>query len=290
MPKLIALFSTLLTLCLWDLAHAQADNMGAENDKVHVSTIADVSAIQAGKPFWVGFKFTIDPGWHIYWTNPGTSGLATQVKLTLPEGFTAGELQFPIPQRLVHPGDEVNYAYENEVVLLMQITPPKNLPVGKSEKIDGRATWLVCKEDCMPGSGSVSIELPVADSAKPANEDLFKEWTAKLPVENEAEYIASYKTQSSIKDGNGNASIKITWKKIPGDIQFIPGAMETGDLSDVKIAADGNDSTITFNIKNKADLTPITGLVTFTKPDGTKSALVVGILLGGRVTAPTLPK
>jgi len=272
MNKSIALLSALLTLCLSAAAFAQAGN-----DKVQATAIANVSAVQAGKPFWMGFKFTIEPGWHIYWKNPGDSGLATEVKLTLPNGFIAGELQFPVPQRLAQPGDVVNYAYENEVMLLVQITPPKDLPANGSVKIDAKASWLVCKEDCVPGRADVSLELPAADSAGAANEDLFKEWTAKLPVKQDADDIASSTTTGSIADGNGNGSIKIIWKKKPGDVQFIPGAMKTGDISDVKIVTADNATSITFNIKNKKDLNPITGLVTFIRADGGKMGLEVSI-------------
>jgi len=199
------------------------------------------------------------------------------VKLTLPNRFIAGELQFPVPQRLAQPGDVVNYAYENEVMLLVQITPPKDLPANGSVKIDAKASWLVCKEDCVPGRADVSLELPAADSAGAANEDLFKEWTAKLPVKQDADDIASSTTTGSIADGNGNGSIKIIWKKKPGDVQFIPGAMKTGDISDVKIVTADNATSITFNIKNKKDLNPITGLVTFIRADGGKMGLEVSI-------------
>ena len=131
----------------------------AGNDKVQVSAIASVSAVQPGKPFWLGFKFTIEPDWHIYWKNPGDSGLTTQVKLTLPEGFTAGEMQFPIP-KTIRTGDETNYVYEDQVMLLVKVTPPADLKIGSPVKIGAKTSWLVCKEDCMPGGSPVSIEIP----------------------------------------------------------------------------------------------------------------------------------
>jgi UPF0755 protein len=53
----------------------------------------------------VAATFTIHPGWHIYWANPGESGMPTQLSLELPNGCTAatdaaGEtlVEFPIPQ------------------------------------------------------------------------------------------------------------------------------------------------------------------------------------------------
>lgn len=284
MTKSIGLLSALLTILIPVALFAQSGS-----DKVQATSVADVSAIQPGKPFWVGIKFTVEAGWHIYWKNPGDSGLPTQVKLKLPAGFTAGELQFPIPQKLVQPGDVVNYGYENELMLLVQITPPKDLPVGQSVKIGAKASWLVCKEDCMPGSADVSLELPVAETAAPANEDLFKAWTSKLPVNKDEADIASTSTTSSVNDGDGNATIKIVWKKEPSDVQFIPGAMKTGDASDLKCFTADATSTISFNIKHKKDVEPLTGLVTFTKSDGTKTALEISIPGTGGVTVPKKP-
>ena len=50
-------------------------------------------------------------GWHVYWRNPGDSGLATALNWTLPPGVTAGELQWPYPHRS-QLGDIVNYGYD----------------------------------------------------------------------------------------------------------------------------------------------------------------------------------
>src|SRR5271170_1748892 len=88
----------------------------------HVKTelFADVSAIQPGKPFWLGVRLSIDPGWHIYWKNAGDAGLPTRVKFTLPDGFSAGPLQFPTPHRFDQPGNIVAFGYEDSVLLLTQ--------------------------------------------------------------------------------------------------------------------------------------------------------------------------
>jgi DsbC/DsbD-like thiol-disulfide interchange protein len=272
MTKSIGILSVLLSLLLSVLAFGQSGT-----DKVQTTALADVSAIQAGKPFWIGIKFTIEPGWHIYWKNPGDSGLATEVRLKLPDGFRAGALQFPLPQRLVQTGDVVNFGYENEVTLMVQITPPRDLPSGDSVKIGAKATWLVCKEDCMPGGRDVSLELPVAAVAVPANEVQFKDWSSKLPVKNDVTDVASITTTDSIRDGNGTGSIKITWKKTPSGIQFIPGTMETGDLSDIKVVTEGAATSITFTVKNTKETGLITGLVEFTKSDGSQAGLDISI-------------
>ncbi len=96
----------------------------------HVRTelLANVSSIQAGKPFWLGVRISIDPGWHVYWKNPGDAGLPTRVNFVLPDGFIAGPLQYPTPHRFDQPGNIVAFGYEDSVLLLARVMPPANLP------------------------------------------------------------------------------------------------------------------------------------------------------------------
>ena len=50
-------------------------------------------------------ELRVEEGWHIYWTNPGDSGLPT--RLTFPEqtGLDFGPVQYPLPDRFVAPGE-----------------------------------------------------------------------------------------------------------------------------------------------------------------------------------------
>src|ERR1700728_141868 len=112
----------------WILGIVLLMSATARAGHVQADLLSDVSAVQPGKPFWLGVRLKVDPGWHVYWKNPGDSGLPTRVKFSLPDGFTADALQFPAPQRLVLPGGIVCFGYENSVMLLAKITPPENLP------------------------------------------------------------------------------------------------------------------------------------------------------------------
>jgi DsbC/DsbD-like thiol-disulfide interchange protein len=272
MLKPIALLSALFAL----IGFCSAGLAGP----AQVETMADVSSVAAGQPFTVGFKFTIEPGWHIYWKNPGDSGLPTEVKLKLPEGFTASELMFPVPTRLALPGDILNYAYENQVMLMMKITPPKDLAAGSSVKISGKVTWLVCKDDCTPGSANVELELRVADTAAAANADLFKQWTSRLPLKQDADDIASSSHALAVANGSGTASIDIGWKKLPSDVQFIPAPLKSGDVANIKAVTTGNSTKITFGLTNYKDNEPVEGLVLFTSAAGVKTGVEISIPYG----------
>src|SRR5436309_1360323 len=100
-------------------------------DLVTAALLADVDSVKAGKPFTLGVLLKIKPGWHVYWKNPGDSGLPTRVTWKLPEGFTADELRFPIPTRFDPPGDIIGYGYHDELLLTATVTPTKNLDASK---------------------------------------------------------------------------------------------------------------------------------------------------------------
>ena len=110
---------------------AQAARAAADDEPVQAEFFADASAVAAGQPFKVGVLFRIAPEWHIYWKYPGDAGLATEVTFELPKGFAAGELQWPLPQSFVQPGDVAGYGYTGSVMLTAEVTPPKDLPAGE---------------------------------------------------------------------------------------------------------------------------------------------------------------
>src|SRR6185503_19424912 len=96
----------------------QADAAPRKGDEVvKASLVADTTAIEPGKPFRVGVRLIMDPGWHTYWKDPGDAGLATTVAWKLPEGFSAGELGWPTAQQTIEPGDIKTNAYSGETLL-----------------------------------------------------------------------------------------------------------------------------------------------------------------------------
>jgi thiol:disulfide interchange protein len=147
---------------------------------VQAKLIADVTAIVPGKPFTAGLLLHMVPNWHTYWKFPGDAGIPTEMKWKLPGGWKVGEIQWPIPLKLVEPGDIQIYGYHDEVLLLQEITPPTSLSES-AVKLSAEADWLVCEKICIPGSANVALELPVAGQNAPAEEELFAKYRRSLP-------------------------------------------------------------------------------------------------------------
>jgi DsbC/DsbD-like thiol-disulfide interchange protein len=127
-----------------------------------------VTTIQPGASFWVVLHLRMQDGWHTYWQNPGDAGLATAIRWVLPDGFTAGDLVWPYPQRLPV-GPLMNYGYEGEVALLTRITAPSDLPPGPPVTLQATTTWVACADLCVPGAATLVLHLPV--SPAPPQED-----------------------------------------------------------------------------------------------------------------------
>ena len=147
---------------------------------VRSQLLADTNAIVPGKPFTVGLLLRMAPGWHTYWKFSGDAGLPTELKWKLPPGWKIGDIQWPIPLKTIDPGDIETYGYENEVLLMQEITPPPKLDVS-SAKLSTEANWLVCEKICIPGSATLQLDLPVASTSQPANTDIFARYRRLLP-------------------------------------------------------------------------------------------------------------
>lgn len=155
---------------LWALSAVGQNYHGQE--LVKASLQADTTAIAPGKAFSVGLLLRMAPGWHTYWKYSGDAGLPTEIKWTLPSGWKVGEIQWPIPTKTIDPGDILTYGYQDEVLLIQEITPPANIDVS-SVKLSAQADWLVCEKICIPGSATLKLELPASGNAEPRNTDLF---------------------------------------------------------------------------------------------------------------------
>lgn len=121
----------------------------------------------------LAFTFTIDPGWHLYWKNNGDTGMPIMLKLSLPDGGSAGDILWPTPKRHEHSGGLLDYIYEDEVTLIVPVTGPVS---GVSADIE----FLVCQEACIPGEKSLE---PYFVDRIPSNwRERAVEMTSRLPI------------------------------------------------------------------------------------------------------------
>jgi thiol:disulfide interchange protein DsbD len=143
---------------------------------VAVELVSSVDSIEPGQSFFVALRMQHDPHWHTFWKNPGT-GYPTCLTWTLPKGFTAGEIEWPVPKVFRDASDKTSgFGYEGENLLMVKLTPPADLVAGTNLTLKAHAEWLMCKEVCMPGEANLALTLPVKAEA-PATEG---KWAQKI--------------------------------------------------------------------------------------------------------------
>jgi thiol:disulfide interchange protein/DsbC/DsbD-like thiol-disulfide interchange protein len=118
--------------------------------------------VEAGKPVWLGLQLAHQPEWHTYWKNSGDSGLPTTLEWQLPAGITAGDIAWPTPKKIAI-GTLANYGYEHTVLLPvpLSVAPGFNAP---QLDVTLKASWLVCRKECIPQEGEFTLSLPVKGS------------------------------------------------------------------------------------------------------------------------------
>jgi thiol:disulfide interchange protein len=154
----LALFFMALLSAAAALTNAAA---AALPDPVKAQLVAERSAVAPGETLWVDLHLQVAPGWHIYWRNPGDSGLPTTIAWKLPPGFRAGAIEWPAPHRFVV-GTIGNYGYAGSADLLVPIAAPRDLRAGGAAHLAATAAWLVCAQICIPGTAQLALDPPVA--------------------------------------------------------------------------------------------------------------------------------
>ena len=169
-----------IALCAVVFAHSGSGQNYQGRELVKAALLADTSAIAPGKPFTAGLLLRMAPGWHTYWKFSGDAGLPTEIKWNLPPGWKVGEIEWPIPLKTNDPGDIQTYGYQDEILLMQEITPPAKIDISPV-KLSAEANWLVCEKICIPGGANLDLELPTSAIADPKNTDLFARYRRLLP-------------------------------------------------------------------------------------------------------------
>jgi len=165
-----AFAAMLLGLCIASAraAHTQAQLL-----------LADDSA-RPGDTVLAGLRLKMEPDWHTYWKNPGAAGMATKIDWELPPGVTAGEIQWPIPEK-IPPPEVITYGYDNEVMLLVPLKLGADLKPGPLQ-LKAKVSWLECKEQCIPADGDVQATLNIGTETKPSPDAaLIDSWKHRIP-------------------------------------------------------------------------------------------------------------
>ncbi|HEV2213658.1 MAG TPA: protein-disulfide reductase DsbD domain-containing protein, partial [Terracidiphilus sp.] len=129
-----------------------------------------------------GLLFKMEPGWHIYWMNPGDAGEPPTALWTLPKGIAATALEFPAPKRLPL-GPLMDFGYENEVLFPFKFMVSSAAKAGPAV-LHAHVSWLVCRATCIPGKADLEVTRTVvlgAGDAGSAVPEIFRAYQSLIP-------------------------------------------------------------------------------------------------------------
>lgn len=268
----------LLWLSSLSLAQTGVDPASASGEHVKVTWLAPQS-VSATEPTTLGFYFEVDPHWHVYWRNAGDSGAAPRFDITATHADT-GPIQWPFPTRLPI-AHLTNLGYEGNTAYLFDVTPA---PGVSHIALDVSLEWLVCKVDCIPGFGQMSLHLPVSDQAlwRPEDQAKLTFFQQRIPQSRDA---SPWQVESLRPDGD-NLVLTLTGPSRPAPQVFpLDGALLTAGEPETT-AADGLWR-LRFQRQPGADLPATTGFIV---SDGQRAwsfdALTIASATG---TAPAQP-
>ncbi len=171
MKKSLLLTAVFLATCATAPAiAAAADPATVSTEHATVTLLSEEPVAQPGEILWLGLHFELIPHWHVYWRNPGDSGKAPAVRWRLPEGWSAGDIHWPVPKRL-RVGPLTNYGYEGAVTFLVPVQLPETPLPDTPLVIGANVEWLVCREECIPESGRLSLGLPTGNGTAASGVD-----------------------------------------------------------------------------------------------------------------------
>jgi thiol:disulfide interchange protein/DsbC/DsbD-like thiol-disulfide interchange protein len=170
----------LLALLLASALHGEA----VSTPRVTAELLLEKPSVAPGESFDVALRMRMKEGWHTYWKHPGDSGEPTDISWKLPPGFTAGEIQWPYPEK-ISLAPLTTYGYEGEVMLLVPFKAAADAKPGTTARVTADAYWMVCEKVCIPEEVKLTLDVPIgASPAAPAGPAVsaFASTRAKLPA------------------------------------------------------------------------------------------------------------
>ncbi len=201
-----------LVLCFGLFSQSIEPIYASEDQERYTETsiIAERNFIQPSDEITIAIDIKLAPHWHVYWKNPGDSGLPVRIKWNLPEGFEIGEIKWPTPDKISY-DILVNYGYYDKVTLLQTLKTPDTLPKGPIN-LTADINMLVCNDICIPENSTNSISFNDPNGQKTDNSAIINNAYANIAKPIKGTY--------SFSENNGKLNLTIK----PEDITILEGS------------------------------------------------------------------
>ena len=217
----------ILTSIVASLVALFAFDADAANTRATLRLSANTA--KPGDTIMAAVRLEMSPGWHTYWKNGGDSGGPTQIEWKLPAGITAGEIQWPTPEKYVTEG-LTTYVYHGEAILLIPLTVDSTAKLAETE-IKAEVSWLECEKLCVPGDQVVTAAFNIGETTTSSDAaPLIESAKSKLPADGKA------LNMSASWDGNATGDTRRVILGWNGGVEwvepeFFPEANETFEIA-----------------------------------------------------------
>ncbi|MBT5331275.1 MAG: hypothetical protein HOL48_05820, partial [Porticoccaceae bacterium] len=234
---------------------------------IQLEFLASHQSLAPGESLDLALRILPDENWHIYWKNPGDTGLPTKVEWQESELLSYSELDWSAPYRADYQGF-INYGYYGETYIFSSVRVSESAPIGQPLRLGGRVDWLICEEICIPGNATLELEVMVSEQSveSPWSSDV-AEARDQLPI-SLGTLPGSYRT-----DGEFQLSVQLP-EELQGlePVGFFPISQKLVNNLPTPVLSKPQDNTLlisTENALNPSDY-PLffEGLVQFENPQG----------------------
>jgi len=185
-------------------AGGEAAAVSPEPPAIVAELVADQAALPPGGTMHLGVLLKVPAPWHIYWRNPGDSGLPTTIQIEA-ASLSAGGIHFPIPEQFTQPGDLVGYGYSGDTLFVVPVAAPADWTKG-SEGVTVNVRWLACSNICVPGRATLTGSVSAGTGGPSPHGHLFAEWESRFPRETPPPFAAQVGVRPA---GDSTTSIRI---------------------------------------------------------------------------------
>lgn len=181
---------------------------GQQKSSADASILVDSYSLEEARIIPIGILIELDDDWHIYWRNPGDSGMPTTIDFDLPDGLSLSEIKWPVPTAFEYDG-LASFGYKKHVLLLADLFLPEYFIVSPVE-ITAILKSLICKDVCIPFNKRTSVQFNIESNyiADDYTALLFNHARKNLPQE---------KSDVEFYINAGTDNITIVVKKLPAD-------------------------------------------------------------------------
>ncbi len=155
----------ILAILSWLIASTAIarESVPVDTGKVTASLVSSQDSVAPGESFHIALRTVLDDHWHTYWSNPGDSGEPVDIKWSLPDDVSAGELIWPLPKPIAT-GPIINYGFEGEPLFPAKFTIPSTAQPGSVITVKADFYYLVCYDVCIPESGTASLPISIGEA------------------------------------------------------------------------------------------------------------------------------